>query len=89
MIAVLDPTKDSREPLRSSHPRCAAQLTSAGAVSERNPAMTPMEKQPTNRTALLTFMPDYFRRKCALVNTSRLLLPVTLKRGQAGPRPIN
>jgi hypothetical protein len=56
MIALLEPKKDSHEPLRSSHPRCAAQLTNAGAVSERNPAMIPREKQPRYRTALLTFM---------------------------------
>jgi hypothetical protein len=34
--------------------QCAAQLTSAGAVSERKPAMIPMEKHPRYRTALLT-----------------------------------
>ena len=67
MIAVLEPKKDSHEPLRSSHPRRAAQLTSAGAVSERNPAMTPMEKQPRYRTALLTFMPVHSSCKGALV----------------------
>src|SRR5579864_5082041 len=71
MIAARKPKKDSQEPLRSSHPRCAAQLTTAGAVSERNPAMIPMEKHPRYRTALLTFMPAYFSRKRALVNTSR------------------
>src|SRR5207245_10535635 len=56
MIAALEPRKDNHEPLRSSHPRCAAQLTNAGAVSERNPAMIPIEKHPRYRTALLTFM---------------------------------
>jgi len=71
MIAPFDPAKDSHEPLRSSQPRCAAQLTSAGAVSDRNPAMTPMEKHPRKRTALLRFMPTYFSRQRALVNTSR------------------
>lgn len=70
MVAALDPAKDSHEPLRSSHPRRAAQLTSAGAVSDRNPAMTPIEKHPRNKTALLTFITGYFSRKCALVNTS-------------------
>src|SRR5262252_4392659 len=72
MIAPCDPAKDSHEPLRSSQPRCAAQLTSAGAVSDRNPAMTPMEKHPRKRTALLTFMPTYFSRQRALVNTARI-----------------
>ena len=67
MIAVHEPKKDIHEPLRSSHPRCAAQLTNAGAVSERNPAMTPMEKHPRYRTALLTFMPAYSSRKPGLV----------------------
>ena len=67
MVAVLEPRKDSHEPLRSSHPRCAAQLTSAGAVSERNPAMIPMEKHPRYRTPLLTFMPAHFSPKRALV----------------------
>jgi hypothetical protein len=63
MVAALEPKKDSHEPLRSSHPRRAAQLTSAGAVSERNPAMIPMEKHPRYRTALLTFMTAYFSGK--------------------------
>ena len=35
MIAALEPKKDSHEPLRSSHPRWAPQLTSAGAVTKR------------------------------------------------------
>lgn len=34
--------------------------------------MTPMEKHPTNITALLTFMPNYFSRKRTLVKKSRL-----------------
>jgi len=67
MVAALEPRKDSLEPLRSSHPRCAAQLTSAGAVSERNPTMIPMEKHPRYRTALPAFMPAHFSRKRALV----------------------
>src|SRR4029077_15061794 len=81
MVAALEPKEDSHEPLRSSHPRCAAQLTSAGAVSERNPAMTPREKQPRYRTALLTFMPAYSSRTRALVKPSRLILFV----GAFGP----
>src|SRR4029077_1605981 len=62
MIAAREPKKDSLEPLRAKHPRCAAQLTRAGAVSERKPAMTPREKQPRSRIALLTFMTAYFSR---------------------------
>src|SRR5579864_5325555 len=86
MIAALEPRKDSHEPLRSSHPRWAAQLTSAGAVSERNPAMTPREKHPRNRTALLTFMPAYFSRKRALVN-NRLRFIDSAQQYQNGGRP--
>ncbi len=37
------------DPLRSSQPRRAAQLTAAGAVSERNPATNPI---PTARTSI-------------------------------------
>src|SRR6266478_3352198 len=72
MVAALEPRKDSHELLRSSHPRWAAQLTSAGAVSERNPAKIPMAKHPRYRTDLSTFMPAYFSRMPALVKKSRL-----------------
>src|SRR5215216_3280043 len=40
--AAVDPMNARGEPLRSSHPRCAAQLTAAGAVSERKPATNPI-----------------------------------------------
>jgi hypothetical protein len=40
--AAVDPMKARGEPCRSSHPKCAAQLTAAGAVRERRPATKPM-----------------------------------------------
>jgi hypothetical protein len=40
--AAVDPMNASGEPWTFSHPRWAAQLTAAGAVSERKPATKPI-----------------------------------------------
>jgi hypothetical protein len=41
--------KAKEEPCKSSHPRQAAQLTAAGAVSERSPATKPMQRARRRR----------------------------------------
>src|SRR3979490_181574 len=42
--AIVEPSSARRESRRSSRWRCAAQLTQAGAVSDRNPATIPIPK---------------------------------------------
>src|SRR5437660_946993 len=68
--AAVDPNNARREPVRSSHPQCTAQLTTARGVRERRPAMTPMPKPPRNRTAQFEFIVYFTSRVFHLAGIS-------------------
>src|SRR5580704_7604441 len=44
VTAIIEPINLSGEFARWSHPKCAAQLVTAGALKARNPAITPIRK---------------------------------------------
>ena len=46
--AHTEPMNANGEPERLSQPKCAAQATTAGAVSERSPATTPIPNASTS-----------------------------------------